>query len=95
MRIYDIILENDRREFMKRMGKTAAATAGTLAFGSMLPTTAWPKDLPQNFNFMDQFLSDKVLKDPKYQEFKDVGEKLLKMLQDMENAKKKDKGVEV
>ena len=95
MRIYDIISENDRREFMKRMGKTAAATAGTLAFGSMLPTTAWPKDLPQNFNFMDQFLSDKVLKDPKYQGFKDVGEKLLKMLQDMENAKKKDKGVEV
>ena len=61
----------------------------------MLPTTAWPNELPQNFNFMDQFLSDKVLNDPKYQEFKDVGEKLLKMLQDMENAKKKDKGVEV
>ena len=95
MRILEIISENDRREFMKRMGKTAAATAGTLAFGSMLPTTAWPNELPQNFNFMDQFLSDKVLNDPKYQEFKDIGEKLLKMLQDIEDAKKKDKGIDV
>ena len=83
MRIYDIISENDRREFMKRMGKTAAATAGTLAFGSMLPTTAWPKDLPQNFNFMDQFLSDKVLKDPKYQEFKLMGKDFLELIQQM------------
>ena len=90
MRILEIISENDRREFMKRMGKTAAATAGALAFGSMIPSKAWPDDLPQNFDFMDQFLSD-----TKYKEFKDVGEKLLKMLQDIENSKKQDKGIEV
>jgi len=96
MRIFDIITENDRRDFMKRMGKTAAATAGALAMGSfVLPSKAWPDDLPQNFNFMDEFLSDKVINDPKYKEFKDVGEKLLKMLQDIENSKKQNKGVEV
>lgn len=96
MRIFDIITENDRRDFMKRMGKTAAATAGALAMGSfVLPSKAWPDDLPQNFNFMDEFLSDKVLNDPKYKEFKDVGEKLLKMLQDIENSKKQKKGIEV
>jgi len=95
MRILEIISENDRREFMKRMGKTAAATAGALALGSIVPSKAWPDDLPQNFDFMDQFLSDKVLNDPKYKEFKDVGEKLLKMLQDIENSKKQDKGIEV
>ena len=95
MRIFDIITENDRRDFMKRMGKTAAATAGALAMGSfVLPSKAWPDDLPQNFNFMDEFLSDKVINDPKYKEFKDVGEKLLKMLQDIENSKKQNKGVE-
>ena len=96
MRIFDIITENDRRDFMKRMGKTAAATAGALALGSFaLPSKAWPNDLPDNFNFMDEFLSDKVLNDPKYKEFKDVGEKLLKMLQDIENSKKQKKGIEV
>jgi|TARA_B100000073_G_scaffold339739_1_gene338622 hypothetical protein len=96
MRILEIISENDRREFMKRMGKTAAATAGALAMGSfVVPSKAWPNDLPDNFNFMDQFLSDKVLNDPKYKEFKDVGEKLLKMLQDIENSKKQKKGIEV
>jgi|TARA_B100000965_G_scaffold406711_1_gene447462 hypothetical protein len=96
MRIFDIITENDRRDFMKRMGKTAAATAGALAMGSfVLPSKAWPDDLPQNFNFMDEFLSDKVINDPKYKEFKDVGEKLLKMLQDIENSKKQKKGIEV
>jgi hypothetical protein len=96
MRIFDIITENDRRDFMKRMGKTAAATAGALAMGSfVLPSKAWPDDLPQNFNFMDEFLSDKVTNDPKYKEFKDVGEKLLKMLQDIENSKKQKKGIEV
>jgi len=96
MRINDIITENDRRDFMKRMGKTAAATAGALAMGSfVLPSKAWPDDLPQNFNFMDEFLSDKVINDPKYKEFKDVGEKLLKMLQDIENSKKQKKGIEV
>ena len=96
MRIFDIITENDRRDFMKRMGKTAAATAGALAMGSfVLPSKAWPDDLPQNFNFMDEFLSDKVINDPKYKEFKDVGEKVLKMLQDIENSKKQNKGVEV
>jgi len=36
---------------------------------------------------MDQFLSDKVLNDPKYQEFKSVGKKLLKMMQDIEKEK--------
>jgi hypothetical protein len=96
MRIFDIITENDRRDFMKRMGKTAAATAGALAMGSfVLPSKAWPDDLPQNFNFMDEFLSDKVTNDPKYKEFKDVGEKHLKMLQDIENSKKQKKGIEV
>tara|TARA_Y100001970_G_C14176071_1_gene827045 strand:- start:643 stop:933 length:291 start_codon:yes stop_codon:yes gene_type:complete len=96
MRIFEIINENDRRDFMKRMGKTAAATAGALALGSFaLPSKAWPNDLPDNFNFMDEFLSDKVLNDPKYKEFKDVGEKLLKMLQDIENSKKQKKGIEV
>ena len=96
MRILEIISENDRRQFMKRMGKTAAATAGALAMGSfVVPSKAWPNDLPDNFNFMDQFLSDKVLNDPKYKEFKDVGEKLLKMLQDIENSKKQKKGIEV
>ena len=107
MRIYDIISENDRREFMKRMGKTAAATAGALAMGSfVLPSKAWPDDLPQNFNFMDEFLSDKVLNDPKYKEFKDVGKQLLDMMKDIENKKKekelqktidqnKDKAIEV
>ena len=44
---------------------------------------------------MDEFLSDKVINDPKYKEFKDVGEKLLKMLQDIENSKKQKKGIEV
>ncbi len=96
MRIFEIINENDRRDFMKRMGKTAAATAGALALGSFaLPSKAWPSELPDNFNFMDEFLSDKVLNDPKYKEFKDVGEKLLKMLQDIENSKKQKKGIEV
>ncbi len=96
MRIFEIISENDRREFIKRMGKTAAATAWALAMGSfVVPSKAWPNDLPDNFNFMDQFLSDKVLNDPKYKEFKDVGEKLLKMLQDIENSKKQKKGIEV
>ena len=96
MRILEIISENDRRDFMKRLGKTAAATAGALALGSFaLPSKAWPNDLPDNFNFMDEFLSDKVLNDPKYKEFKDVGEKLLKMLQDIENSKKQKKGIEV
>jgi len=32
-------------------------------------------------------LSDKVLNDPKYKEFKSIGEKLLKMMQDLEKQK--------
>jgi len=55
---------------------------------------------------MDQFLSDKVLNDPKYKEFKDVGKQLLDMMKDIENKKKekelqktidqnKDKAIEV
>jgi len=98
MRILEIISENDRRDFMKRMGKTAAATAGALALGSFaLPSKAWPNDLPDNFNFMDEFLSDKVLNDPKYKEFKGVGEQLLDMLKNIEKnkLKKQDKGIEV
>ena len=88
MKINDILNENDRREFMKKMGKTAAATAGALALGSVaVPSKAWPDELPQNFDFMDQFLSDKVLNDPKYKEFKSIGEKLLKMMQDLEKQK--------
>ena len=88
MKINDILNENDRREFMKKMGKTAAATAGALALGSVaVPSKAWPSELPQDFNFMDQFLSDKVLNDPKYKEFKSIGEKLLKMMQDLEKQK--------
>ena len=57
-------------------------------------------------DFMDQFLSDKVLNDPKYKEFKDVGKQLLDMMKDIENKKKekelqktidqnKDKAIEV
>tara|TARA_B100001057_G_scaffold500156_1_gene613782 strand:+ start:896 stop:1210 length:315 start_codon:yes stop_codon:yes gene_type:complete len=99
------IFENDRRDFMKRMGKTAVAGAGALALGS-IPTNAWPNELPSDFNFMDQFLSDKVLNDPKYKEFKDVGKQLLDMMKDIENKKKekelqktidqnKDKAIEV
>ena len=99
------IFENDRRDFMKRMGKTAVAGAGALALGS-IPTNAWPNEVPSDFNFMDQFLSDKVLNDPKYKEFKDVGKQLLDMMKDIENKKKekelqktidqnKDKAIEV
>ena len=98
MRIYEIINEVDRRDFMKQVGKTAAATAGALALGSFaLPSKAWPNDLPNNFNFMDEFLSDKVLNDPKYKEFKGVGEQLLNMLKNIEKnkLKKQDKGIDV
>ena len=98
MRIYEIINEIDRRDFMKQVGKTTAATAGALALGSFaLPSKAWPNDLPNNFNFMDEFLSDKVLNDPKYKEFKGVGEQLLDMLKNIEKnkLKKQDKGIDV
>ena len=44
MRINDIITENDRRDFMKRMGKTAAATAGALAMGCLLYTSPSQRD---------------------------------------------------
>ena len=92
MRILEIISENDRREFMKRMGKTAAATAGALAMGSfVVPSKAWPNDLPDNFNFMDQFLSDKVLNDPKYKDFKLKGNDFLNMMKDLEKKWEKDK----
>jgi len=105
MRLQEIIAENDRREFMKTLGKSAVAGAGALALG-LTPTKAWPDEIPQNFDFMDQFLSDKVLKDPKYQEFKSIGKQFLEMMKNIENQKKqkelekkiqnnKDKGVEV
>jgi len=105
MRLQEIIAENDRREFMKALGKSAVAGAGALALG-LTPTKAWPDEIPQNFDFMDQFLSDKVLKDPKYQEFKSIGKQFLEMMKNIENQKKqkelekkiqnnKDKGVEV
>ena len=42
------IFENDRRDFMKRMGKTAVAGAGALALGS-IPTNAWPNELPKTW----------------------------------------------
>lgn len=90
MRINEITAENDRRDFMKALGKSAVAGAGALALGAF-PTKAWPEEIPQNFDFMDQFLSDKVLNDPKYQEFKSVGEKLLKMMQDIEKEKNQKK----
>ena len=90
MRISEITAENDRRDFMKALGKSAVAGAGALALGAF-PTKAWPDEIPQNFDFMDQFLSDKVLNDPKYQEFKSVGEKLLIMMQDIEKEKNQKK----
>ncbi len=100
MKINDILNENDRREFMKKMGKSAIAGAGALALGSIaVPSKAWPSELPQDFNFMDQFLSDKVLNDPKYKEFKSIGEKLLNTLREIEKSKQKQntqsKGIEV
>ena len=105
MRINEIIIENDRRDFMKALGKSAVAGVGALALGS-IPTKAWPDEVPNNFDFMDEFLSDKVLNDPKYQEFKSMGKKLLDVMKDIENKKKqqelektiqknKDQGVEV
>ena len=87
MRINEIIIENDRRDFMKALGKSAVAGVGALALGS-IPTKAWPEEVPNNFDFMDQFLSDKVLKDPKYQEFKSMGKQLLDIMKDIENKKK-------
>ena len=93
MRINEIISENDRREFLKKVGKTAAATAAFGA-GALIPSTAWPKDIPQDFSFMDQYFSDKVLKDPKYQEFKDIGKEFLDMMRRIEQ-KKKNPGVQI
>ena len=86
MRLSELV-ENDRRDFMKSLGKSAVAGVGALALGS-IPTNAWPSETPQNFDFMDQFLSDKVLNDPKYKEFKSVGETLLNMMKDIEKDKK-------
>ena len=86
MRLSELV-ENDRRDFMKSLGKSAVAGVGALALGS-IPTNAWPNETPQNFDFMDQFLSDKVLNDPKYKEFKSVGEKLLNMMKEIEKDKK-------
>jgi len=89
MRLYEIINEIDRRDFMKQVGKTAAATAGALALGSFaLPSRAWPDELPLDFNFMDEFLSDKVKNTQKYKEFKDIGKKLLDTLHQIENQRK-------
>ena len=69
-------------------------TCNVFGAGALVPSTAWPKDVPQNFDFMDQYFSDKVLKDPKYQEFKDIGKEFLDMIQRLENIKKKRNGVE-
>ena len=95
MRLREFV-ENDRRDFIKTLGKSAVAGAGALALGS-IPTNAWPQDMPQCFDFMDQFLSDKVLNDPKYKEFKSVGEKLLDMMKEIEKDKqtKPDNTVEI
>jgi len=87
MRMHEILVENDRREFMKTLGKSAVAGAGALALG-LTPTKAWPDEVPDNFDFMDQFLSDKVLKDPKYQEFKSIGKQFLEMMKNIENQQK-------
>ena len=54
MRLHEIIIENDRREFMKTLGKSAVAGVGALALGS-IPTKAWPDEVPNNFDFMDEF----------------------------------------
>ena len=105
MRLEEIMNENDRREIMKTLGKSAVSGAGALALGAF-PTKAWPQDLPADFNFMDQFLSDKVLNDPKYKEFKEVGKQLLDMMKNIEQKQKekelqktidknKDKAIEV
>ena len=63
MKISEIISELNRRDFLKKVGKGAAATAAFGA-GALVPSTAWPKDIPVNFDFMDPIFSDKVLKDP-------------------------------
>jgi hypothetical protein len=93
MKISEIISELNRRDFLKKVGKGAAATAAFGA-GALVPSTAWPKDIPQNFDFMDQYFSDKVLKDPKYQEFKDIGKEFLNMIQQIEQNRKKKQGID-
>jgi hypothetical protein len=79
--------ENSRRTFMKK----AAAGAGAVAVGTMAPSTAWPDDTPDNFNFMDKFFSDKILNDPKYKDFKLKGNDFLNMMKDLENKWDNDK----
>ena len=86
--------ENARRDFMKK----AATGVGAVALGTVAPSVAWPDEPPENFDFMDQFFSDKILNDPKYKEFKLKGNDFLNMMKDLEKKwdddknKNKDKG---
>ena len=48
--------DNSRRDFMRK----AAATAGAVALGTMAPSTAWPDEPPENFDFMDKFFSKEI-----------------------------------
>tara|TARA_Y100001937_G_scaffold120623_1_gene178131 strand:- start:1441 stop:1749 length:309 start_codon:yes stop_codon:yes gene_type:complete len=82
MRIHEITDPN-RRSFMKNLGKTALGTTAAIAGMTALPTSAWPQDVPKDFDFMDQYFSDKILKDPKYQEFKLMGKDFLELIQQM------------
>ena len=79
--------ENARRDFMKK----AAAGMGAVALGTMAPSVAWPDEPPENFDFMDQFFSDKILNDPKYKDFKMKGNDFLNMMKDLEKKWDKDK----
>jgi len=79
--------ENARRDFMKK----AAAGVGAVALGTMSPSVAWPDEPPANFDFMDQFFSDKILDDPKYKDFKMKGNDFLNMMKDLEKKWEKDK----
>ena len=79
--------ENARRDFMKK----AAAGMGAVALGTMAPSVAWPDEPPENFDFMDQFFSDKILNDPKYKDFKLKGNDFLKMMKDLQDKWEKDK----
>ena len=77
--------DNGRRDFMRK----AAATAGAVALGTMAPSTAWPDEPPENFDFMDKFFSKEILNDPKYREFKLKGTDFLNMIKDLEKKWKK------
>ncbi len=79
--------DNGRRDFMRK----AAATAGAVALGTIAPSKAWPDEPPENFDFMDEFFSDKILNDPKYKDFKLKGKDFLDMIKNLEKKWDKDK----